>query len=295
MYIFFSLLCLNRNKKHDISLYENQIPLRKHEIRACERNTRKTLDILLNEEIQSLLVDYVWFSGNATRCNWDLKYTENLDILYRNERYSYDERSIQVRTRDNGRMDKTAAFIEDYERKYDRIPSYRTILKECGYGSMTTLYSDIKRLKEADILGVDELGRLRLSRREGIKKLTAMVVGGIRCGTPTDPTEDTQETVELPPVLFGEDYNRVIMKAEGDSMTGKGIYDGDWLIVKKQPTANVGDVVAAMMANGEYTCKTLRHDEKGYYLEAANPDYTLIRPTEDWFIYGVVQQVIHKV
>ena len=193
------------------------------------------------------------------------------------------------------RMQDTLKYIIDYHEANDRMPSFRTIKDACNYKSMNTLFADIERLKEQHALTVDTENRLRLPMSEKSRRRSATLVGGIRCGTPTDATVEDPETVELPEVLFGEDLNRVIMKAEGDSMIGLGIHDGDWLIVKKQPTANVGDVVAAMLSCGEYTCKIFRKDEEGYYLEAANPDYKPIRPSEDWFLYGVVQHVIHKV
>lgn len=193
------------------------------------------------------------------------------------------------------RMLATLEFIKEYKRNLDRMPSFRLMKSELHYSSMNTLVADIDRLVEQNALIKDKDGRLNLPKNEVCRKRSATLVGGIRCGAPTDATEEEPETVELPVALFGEDVNRVIMKAEGDSMIGLGIHDGDWLIVKKQPTANEGETIAAMLAGGEFTCKILRQDEDGYYLEAANPDYGPIRPTDDWFIYGVVQQVVHKI
>ena len=200
-----------------------------------------------------------------------------------------------MRTPNVQRMQETLNYIKDQHKKTGRIPSFRTIKAEQGYKSMNTLSHDIERLKDAGALIVDKEGRIHLPMSMKERKQTATVVGGIRCGTPTEATEEMPETVELPVALFGEDLNRVVMKAEGDSMVGLGIHDGDWLIVKKQPVARAGQIVAAMFAGGDFTCKTLRKDEEGFYLEAANADFGDIRPDEDWFIYGVVQQVIHKV
>lgn len=199
-----------------------------------------------------------------------------------------------MRKPNTDRMSSTLKYITDYKRDHDIIPSYRTIKEALGYKSMNTLVADIDRLKEMNALVVRD-NKLCLPRSEPSRKRSATMVGGIRCGAPTDATVEDPETVELPAVLFGEDLNRVIMRAEGDSMIDLGIHDGDWLIVKKQPTAAVGDIVAAMLSCGEYTCKIFQKDEEGYYLEAANPEYKPIRPSEDWFIYGVVQHVIHKV
>ena len=200
-----------------------------------------------------------------------------------------------MRTPNAQRMQETLNYIKDHHKKTGRIPSFRTIKAEQGYKSMNTLSHDIERLKDAGSLIVDKEGRIHLPMSDAERRQIATVVGGIRCGSPTEATEETPETVELPVILFGSALNRVVMKAEGDSMIGLGIHDGDWLVVKKQPVAREGEIVAAMLSGGEYTCKTLRKDDDGFYLEAANPDYAPIRPDDDWFIYGVVQQVIHKV
>ena len=140
----------------------------------------------------------------------------------------------RMRKPNTQRMEETLKYITEYNETNDRMPSFRTIKDACSYKSMNTLFADIERLKEAGSLIVDKENRLRLPLSEKSRRRSATMVGGIRCGTPSDATVEDSETVELPAVLFGEDLNRVIMKAEGDSMIGLGIHDGDWLIVYLQ-------------------------------------------------------------
>ena len=83
-------------------------------------------------------------------------------------------------------------------------------------------------------------------------------------------------------------------------MIKRGIFDGDLLVVRKQPTAKLGDTVIAMLDDGESTCKILAEKNGKYYLRAANDEVNEIGkrkydvyPESDWSIFGVVDFVIH--
>ena len=65
-----------------------------------------------------------------------------------------------------------------------------------------------------------------------------------------------------------------------------GIYDEDYVIIKKTPNANIGDVVLAIVDN-EFTLKTYKKDNIGYYLQPQNKDYPIIRPKFSLSIFGV--------
>lgn len=187
-------------------------------------------------------------------------------------------------------------FIRDYRSDNDRFPSFSEMQAGMNYSSRQTLQADIKRLKEEGFLIADDAGRLTFSSAAGdVKGIATSVVGSVRCGSPTEAHEEIEGFVILPTVIFGADKNLVLLKAKGDSMKGKQIVDGDLLVVRKQPTANVGEIVIALLDSGETTCKTLRKDNNGnYYLEAANNDYSDIWPEGTWCIYGVVRHAIHN-
>ena len=65
------------------------------------------------------------------------------------------------------------------------------------------------------------------------------------------------------------------LRVRGDSMQEAGIYNGDIVIVKKQDTADDGDIVIALLGD-EATVKTLRNSKIKAYLEAANSKYKAI-------------------
>ena len=79
----------------------------------------------------------------------------------------------------------------------------------------------------------------------------------------------------MPADLVGEG-NVFMLQVEGDSMIDAGILDGDYVIVRQQPTARSGEIVAAMIPSehddaGEATVKTIRHRGADVVLEPANP------------------------
>ena len=83
-------------------------------------------------------------------------------------------------------------------------------------------------------------------------------------------------------------------------MIKRGIFDGDLLVVRKQPMAELGDTVIAMLEGGESTCKILDEKNGRYYLRAANDELNEkgkrkydVYPKSDWSIFGVVDYVIH--
>lgn len=199
-----------------------------------------------------------------------------------------------MRTPNLKRTYETLQYIIDYQQKNGKMPSFRTIKIDCKYTSMNTLAADIDRLKKRNELIVDKDNNLHLPLSKEVRKQIATLVNEIRRGAETDEANNKPVVIELPAALFGEELNRVILKANDNDMSSIGIFNGDWLIVKKEPIAHEGDVIIAYFSNGDYTCKRLCKNDDGFYLESTNPDSEPIMPTDDWFIYGVVKHVIHK-
>ena len=85
------------------------------------------------------------------------------------------------------------------------------------------------------------------------------------------------------------------VRVEGDSMEGKGIYDGDLLVVDRSLDPRDGDVVRAAV-DGEVTVKTLRKKNGKVGLQAENPKYPDIVPkgASELVLFGKVTAVIHR-
>ncbi len=93
----------------------------------------------------------------------------------------------------------------------------------------------------------------------------------------------------LPP---GEHYG---LEVRGDSMIEAGIFDGDTVVIRKQDTAETGDIVVALIDDEEATLKRLRKKGNSIALEAANPAYeTRIFGPDRVRIQGKLVSLIRK-
>ncbi|MEV0270766.1 MAG: transcriptional repressor LexA [Hamadaea sp.] len=118
------------------------------------------------------------------------------------------------------------------------------------------------------------------------------VVGRIAAGGPILAEESVEDVFPLPRELVGEG-TLFLLQVKGDSMIEAAICDGDWVAVRQQPTADSGDIVAAMI-EGEATVKTYRKRNGHVLLMPRNPAYEPI-PGDEATILGKVVAVMRRV
>ena len=118
------------------------------------------------------------------------------------------------------------------------------------------------------------------------------VVGRIAAGGPILAEEAIEDVFPLPKQVVGEG-ELFLLKVVGDSMIDAAICDGDWVVVRRQPNAENGDIVAALI-DGEATVKTLRRENNGVWLLPANDAYSPIDGTQA-SIMGKVSAVLRRV
>jgi repressor LexA len=117
-------------------------------------------------------------------------------------------------------------------------------------------------------------------------------VGRIAAGGPILAEEAVEDIFPLPRQLVGPG-TLFLLKVTGDSMINAAIADGDWVVVRQQPAAEDGDIVAAMI-DGEATVKTFAYFDGHVWLMPHNPAYTPI-PGDDATILGRVVAVLRRV
>ncbi len=118
------------------------------------------------------------------------------------------------------------------------------------------------------------------------------VVGRIAAGGPILAEELVEDVFPLPRELVGEG-TLFLLRVVGDSMIDAAIADGDWVVVRQQPTADNGDIVAAMI-EGEATVKTYKRRDGHVWLMPHNPAYEPI-PGDEATVLGRVVTVLRKV
>jgi repressor LexA len=138
-------------------------------------------------------------------------------------------------------------------------------------------------------IGIDEEIALDITSQEAAY---VPVVGRIAAGGPILAEEAIEDIFPLPRQLVGEG-TLFLLKVVGDSMMNAGIVDGDWVVVRQQPVAENGDIIAAMI-EGEATVKTFKRSGSHVWLMPHNPAYTPI-PGDEAEILGKVVAVLRRV
>jgi repressor LexA len=117
------------------------------------------------------------------------------------------------------------------------------------------------------------------------------LVGRIAAGGPILAEEAIEDVFPLPKQIVGEG-TLFLLRVAGDSMINAAIADGDWVVVRQQPVAESGDIVAAMI-DGEATVKTFKRSDGHVWLMPHNPLYTPI-PGDTATILGKVVAVLRR-
>jgi len=118
------------------------------------------------------------------------------------------------------------------------------------------------------------------------------LVGRIAAGGPILAEQLVEDVFPLPRQLVG-DGQLFLLQVRGDSMIEAAIADGDWVVVRQQPTADNGDIVAAML-DGEATVKTFSRKDGHVWLLPHNADYAPI-DGDQATILGRVTAVLRRI
>ena len=205
------------------------------------------------------------------------------------------------------RQRQTLQFIADTVEDRGYPPSVREICEALGLASSSTVHSHMQALQRKGYIKIDatkpraiellfdpETG-LAAERRPA---RSVPLLGRIAAGAPIMAQENVEEIYPLPSDLMG-DGNVFMLEVKGDSMVEAGILDGDFVIVRQQPTARSGEIVAAMMPSEfsdapEATVKTIRHRGSAIFLEPANSRLKPFEAPDGTEVLGKVVAVLRK-
>lgn len=169
-----------------------------------------------------------------------------------------------------------------------RPPTVREVQEEFGFHAVETARRHLENLIAEGRLGRDA-GKARGYRLpEGPDLLYVPLLGRVQAGALTTAVEEPEGYLPVsrkptPEELFA-------LRVRGESMTGAGILPGDVVIVRRQSTADSGDIVVALMED-EATVKRLHCTGRRVELHAENPDFPPIIPPGEVLILGKVIEV----
>lgn len=203
----------------------------------------------------------------------------------------------------SARQRRILEVIRDWVARHGYPPSVREIGEAVGLVSPSSVAYQLKELERKGLLRRDPHRPRAVDVRApdsgapgrpapGRPTPTYVpLLGRIAAGTPILAEQAEEEVFPLPRELVGEGEH-FVLQVRGDSMVEAAICDGDWVVVRSQPTADAGQVVAAMI-DGEATVKTYRQREGRPWLLPANPAYDPI-PAEEATVLGRVVAVLRR-
>ena len=191
------------------------------------------------------------------------------------------------------RQKEILEFVVGYIKEKGISPSYDEIRDKFGLSALSTVHEHITELVDKGFLRRDERKERGLylpAKRQ--QYIEVPLVGAIACGQPIEAIEMPDEYVRIAREgsLRGNIY---ALKAKGDSMVREGIFNGDYIIVKKQSTAENGDTVVAIIDDNQATLKKYYQEKEKIRLQPANPEFAPIYRTEVE-IRGVVVKIIRN-
>lgn len=186
-------------------------------------------------------------------------------------------------------------FINIYSKKRGFAPSLEEIKKHFRLHSVATIHQHIKTLEKKGYLNKLEnqprgIELIKNKKDSGLIKIP--LLGTIAAGQPIEAVEN-KETITVPRSQISKSGEHFALKVQGDSMIDEGIFNGDTVIIRKQPNAENGETVVALINDNEVTLKKIYREKNGFRLQPANPD---IKPifVKELVIQGKVISVIRS-
>jgi repressor LexA len=192
-------------------------------------------------------------------------------------------------------------MIHKWINEYGYPPSVREIGEAVQLGSPSSVAYQLKELHRKGYIRRDPNRPRAVDVRNPndeesyppprITPVFVPLVGQIAAGGPILAEEHVEDVFPLPKELVGEGTT-FLLQVKGDSMIEAAICDGDWVVVRQQPEANNGEIVAALI-DGEATVKTFRKRDGHVWLMPANAAYEPING-DDASVMGRVVAVLRR-
>ncbi|MBI1887784.1 MAG: LexA family transcriptional regulator [Nitrosomonadales bacterium] len=190
----------------------------------------------------------------------------------------------------NPRDAEYLAMLQDYYADWKSIPSYASLCEVFGIASKSWVKAILDRLGKAGFIERTPDGMWIPTSQFFARPLAE---SSVQAGMPMSVTATQGKYFVIDELLIETPSLTTIIPVKGDSMIDAGIHDGDLAVVEKRLSANVGDIVVAIVDN-EFTLKTLAKEGRKFILCPANPAYPVIRPNETLEIFGVLVGLIRK-
>jgi len=191
-------------------------------------------------------------------------------------------------------------FIVKWQRTEGATPTFQEIADQFGFRSLNSVTEHLRLLRQKGFLA-SEPGKARSLRViSPLAKLRSRIVdiplfGSIPAGLPQNREQDAEGcvTVDVESIGYKPTRNAFALRVTGDSMIGRHILDGDFVVLEHGPEPRNGQMVAALI-DGASTLKTFVVKSGKPYLKAENPKYPDLIPAQELMIQGVFKALIRR-
>ena len=188
-------------------------------------------------------------------------------------------------------------FIQQYYRENDSFPSEKDIADGTGIPP-ASVHRFLVEMRENGEISYDGRRSARTVDLEHVSpKNLIPVLGYVACGPGEEEEEQFMEYIHMPESLIGRGEFFALI-AKGKSMVDAGVYPDDYVIVRRQHTAEEGEMVIALL-DGKNNLKKLVKADDGYILRSMNREHPenypdiIPEPDEELRIQGVAVGVYH--
>jgi repressor LexA len=188
-------------------------------------------------------------------------------------------------------------FVKRYVGEHGYPPTVRDIGAAIGLTSSSTVHAHLANLEKLGLLRRDPTKpraiEVLVDKAKGAIAPSGLpVVGQVAAGSPVLAEENIEEYVPVPGIAGGDD-GEFVLRVKGDSMKNAGILEGDHVIVRRQDTAEDGEIVVALVGE-EATVKRFFRENDHVRLQPENDALEPIR-TRDVQLVGRVVGVCRRV
>jgi repressor LexA len=201
------------------------------------------------------------------------------------------------------RQRQVLEFVDSEVRHRGYPPSVREIGEAVGLSSSSTVHAHLAALQDKGYLTRDPTKPRAIEVRFDVESGAQVerrpvrhvpLVGDVAAGTGVLAQENVEEMLPVPEDFTG-DGQLFMVRVRGDSMIEAGILDGDYVVVRQQPTADAGDTVVAGIPGEEATVKTYLRRRNKIVLRPENQDLDeMIFEPSDVTVYGKVVTVLRR-
>ena len=180
-----------------------------------------------------------------------------------------------VKNKDSRQIEVLQYIYEEVQEK-GYPPTVREIGNAVKLSSTSTVHGHLSRLEKNGFIQRDPTKPRAIELTQaGLDKLGILsdkmpLLGTVTAGAPILAVEEATDYFPVPPDLQSNAGSLFMLKIRGESMIDAGIFDGDSVIVRKQNTAENGDIVIAMTDDDEATCKRFYKENNYYRLQPEN-------------------------